>query len=202
MFKQILQTAQKNERHVANFLRDIIAIKSLSSQEEEVIHRIKEEMERCNYDEITIDPIGNILGRIGKGKHIIALDAHVDTVDVGNPANWTIDPFKGAEKDGIIYGRGACDMKGAFASILYGGKIIKELGLEDDFTLYVEGACRKKIATDCAGNILSSKINCGRKLSWLPSRQILLCIAVIAEEWKLKCAQKEYRVTVLRPNVV
>lgn len=148
MFKQILQTAQKNERHVANFLRDIIAIKSMSSQEGQVIHRIKEEMERCNYDEITIDPMGNILGRIGKGKHIIALDAHVDTVDVGNPANWTIDPFKGAEKDGIIYGRGACDMKGAFASILYGGKIIKELGLEDDFTLYVVGSVQEE---DCDG---------------------------------------------------
>lgn len=148
MFQQILQTAQKNERQVANFLRDIIAIKSMSSQEEHVIHRIKEEMERCNYDEITIDGMGNILGRIGNGKHIIALDAHVDTVDVGNPANWTIDPFKGAEKDGIIYGRGACDMKGAFASILYGGKIIKELGLEDDFTLYVVGSVQEE---DCDG---------------------------------------------------
>ena len=123
MFKEILQAAKRNERNVADFLRDLIAIKSLSSQEEQVIHRIKQEMEKCGYDEITIDPMGNILGRIGHGRHIIAFDAHVDTVDVGNPANWTVDPFKGAEKDGIIYGRGACDMKGALASIVYGGKI-------------------------------------------------------------------------------
>jgi putative selenium metabolism hydrolase len=147
-FNQIYKQAQKNERQVAQFLRDIIAIKSLSSQEEQVIHRIKEEMEKCNFDEITIDGMGNILGRIGKGKHVIAMDAHVDTVDVGNPANWTIDPFKGAEKDGIIYGRGACDMKGALASIVYGGKIIKELGLEDDYTLYVVGSVQEE---DCDG---------------------------------------------------
>jgi len=148
MQKEILAAAQKNERNVVQFLRDLIAIKSLSSQEEQVISRIEQEMERCGYDEVTIDPMGNILGRVGTGKHIIALDAHVDTVDVGNPANWTVDPFKGAEKDGIVYGRGACDMKGALASIVYGGKIIKDLGLEDDYTLYVVGSVQEE---DCDG---------------------------------------------------
>lgn len=148
MFNDILKAAQNNEKQVAQFLRDIMAIKSLSSQEEQVIYRIKTEMEKCKFDDVMIDPMGNILGRIGKGKHIIALDAHVDTVDVGNPANWTIDPFTGAQKDGIIYGRGACDMKGALASIVYGGKIIKDLGLEDDYTLYIVGSVQEE---DCDG---------------------------------------------------
>jgi putative selenium metabolism hydrolase len=148
MQKEILAAARKNERNVAGFLRDLIAIKSLSSQEEQVIDRIKKEMEACGYDEVSIDPMGNILGRVGKGKHILAYDAHVDTVDVGNPANWSVDPFKGAEKDGIIYGRGACDMKGALASIVYGGKLIKDLGLEDDYTLYVVGSVQEE---DCDG---------------------------------------------------
>ncbi len=148
MLKKILDEAKKNERAVAGFLRDLIAIKSVSSQEADVIARIKLEMERCGYDEITIDPMGNILGRIGHGKRILAFDAHVDTVDVGNPANWTVDPFKGDERDGIIYGRGACDMKGALASIVYGGKIIKDLGLEGDYTLYVVGSVQEE---DCDG---------------------------------------------------
>lgn len=147
-FNTILDAARKNEPHVASFLRDLIAIKSVSSQEEQVIHRIKQEMEACKFDEITIDPMGNILGRIGRGKHIIAMDAHVDTVDVGNPANWTVDPFKGAVKDGIIYGLGACDMKGALASIVHGGKLIKQLGLEGDYTLYVVGSVQEE---DCDG---------------------------------------------------
>jgi len=147
-FEKIVGAARESESHVSKFLRDLIAVKSLSSQEEHVIHRVKTEMEKCGYDEITIDPMGNILGRIGKGKHIIAFDAHVDTVDVGNPANWSIDPFKGAEKDGIIYGRGACDMKGALASIVYGGKVIKDLHLENDYTLYVVGSVQEE---DCDG---------------------------------------------------
>jgi putative selenium metabolism hydrolase len=146
--ESILSAAKKNERSVVKFLRDLVAIKSVSSREEEVISRIREEMERCAFDDVTIDPMGNILGRIGRGKHIIAFDAHVDTVDVGNAGNWTVDPFKGAEKDGIIYGRGACDMKGALASIVHGGKLIKQLGLDGDYTLYVVGSVQEE---DCDG---------------------------------------------------
>jgi putative selenium metabolism hydrolase len=120
----------------------------VSSREEEVVSRIREEMEICAFDDVTIDPMGNILGRIGHGKHIIAFDAHVDTVDVGNAGNWTVDPFTGAEKDGVIFGRGACDMKGALASIVHGGKLIKQLGLEGDYTLYVVGSVQEE---DCDG---------------------------------------------------
>jgi putative selenium metabolism hydrolase len=148
MNERILAAAQEGERHVVQFLRDLIAIPSVSSREEEVIKRIKLEMERCGYDEIRIDPMGNILGRIGSGKRVIAYDAHVDTVDVGNPENWTVDPFKGAFKDGVVYGRGACDMKGALASIVHGGRLIKQLGLEGDYTLYVIGSVQEE---DCDG---------------------------------------------------
>ena len=148
MVSKILKGAEENRPHVVRFLRDLIAIKSVSSKEEQVVHRIAEEMEKCRFDEVTIDPMGNILGRIGNGKHVIAFDAHVDTVDVGNPDNWSVDPFRGAENNGIIYGRGACDMKGALASIVHGGKLIKELGLEDDYRLFVVGSVQEE---DCDG---------------------------------------------------
>jgi putative selenium metabolism hydrolase len=148
MLSHILERARAHERKVAGFLRDLIAIRSVSSQEEQVIHRIEQEMHESGYDEVRIDPMGNILGRIGRGPRVIALDAHVDTVDVGNAANWTVDPFKGDERDGIIYGRGACDMKGALASIVYGGRIIKELGLEHDCTVWVVGSVQEE---DCDG---------------------------------------------------
>ena len=148
MEKRIQQAARDGERLVVKFLRDLIAIPSTSAREEKVIHRVREEMERCGYDEVTIDPMGNILGRIGSGPHVIAYDAHVDTVDVGNPDNWTVDPFAGEERGGVIYGRGACDMKGALASIVHGGRLIKELGLGGDTTLYVVGSVQEE---DCDG---------------------------------------------------
>jgi putative selenium metabolism hydrolase len=147
-FQEILAAARRNERSVTRFLQGLIGIKSLSGQEDEVIYRICEEMEQCGYDEVSIDPFGNILGRIGKGKRIIALDAHVDTVDVGDPKAWRTEPFAGIVRDGNVYGRGACDMKGALASIVYGGKLLKDLNLEDDFTLYVVGSVQEE---DCDG---------------------------------------------------
>jgi putative selenium metabolism hydrolase len=133
---------------MVRFLRDLIATKSLSGQEGDVIRRVEAEMIACGYDEVRIDPMGNILGRVGSGPRVCALDAHVDTVDVGNPANWSVDPFQGAERDGIVYGRGACDMKGALASIVYGGRIVKELGLGDGCTLWVVGSVQEE---DCDG---------------------------------------------------
>jgi len=148
MSDSILHHARAHERNVVRFLRDLIAIKSVSSQEGDVIRRIEQEMLASGYDEVRIDGMGNILGRIGHGPRVIAFDAHVDTVDVGNPANWTVDPFKGDERDGIVYGRGACDMKGALASIVYGGRLIKELGLAADCTVWVVGSVQEE---DCDG---------------------------------------------------
>jgi len=159
MFERILAQARHHERNVAGFLRDLIAIKSVSSQEEAVIRRIEREMIASGFDEVRIDPMGNILGRIGSGPRVLAFDAHVDTVDVGNPANWTVDPFTGDERDGIIYGRGACDMKGALASIVYGGRIIKDLGLEGDVTLWVVGSVQEE---DCDGLCWQYIINEGK----------------------------------------
>jgi putative selenium metabolism hydrolase len=148
MHNAILAAARDEESSAVQFLRDLIAISSLSGREEKVIHRVKQEMEQCGYDEIRIDPMGNILGRIGNGKRVIAYDAHVDTVDVGNRDNWGVDPFQGALKDGVIFGRGACDMKGALASIVRGGGLIKRLGIEGDYTLYIVGSVQEE---DCDG---------------------------------------------------
>jgi putative selenium metabolism hydrolase len=147
-YSKIYNLAETYTEMSAQFLRDIIAIPSTSCNEGPVVERIAQEMKDVGFDEVIIDPMGNVLGRIGQGKHILAMDGHIDTVGVGNPANWKHDPFKGKVEDGIIYGRGASDMKGAMAAMVYGGKIIKELNLEDDFTLYVTGTIQEE---DCDG---------------------------------------------------
>lgn len=147
-FTRVLELAQKYQPEMTRFLRDMIAIPSESCQEEKVILRIKEEMEKVGFDQVTIDPMGNILGFIGHGKHIIAMDAHIDTVGVGNHENWHYDPYKGYEDAEIILGRGASDQEGGMAAMVYAGKIIKELGLEGDYTLVVVGSVQEE---DCDG---------------------------------------------------
>ncbi|HZW82424.1 MAG TPA: M20/M25/M40 family metallo-hydrolase [Candidatus Deferrimicrobium sp.] len=147
-FGQILELAKKYEPEMSRFLRDLIAIPGESCDEEKVVERIKQEMEKVGFDKIDIDPMGNILGYVGHGKHLIAMDAHIDTVGVGNPENWEYDPYQGYEDAEIIIGRGASDQIGGMASMVYAGKIIKELGLEDDYTLVVVGSVQEE---DCDG---------------------------------------------------
>ncbi len=147
-FKEILEKAESYKADITKFLRDMIAIPSESSNEEKVILRIKEEMEKVGFDKIEIDPMGNILGYIGHGKHLIAMDAHIDTVGVGNLDNWTFDPHLGFEDEELIGGRGGSDQEGGMASMVYAGKIIKDLNLEDDYTLLVTGTVQEE---DCDG---------------------------------------------------
>jgi putative selenium metabolism hydrolase len=148
-YKKLVQERGQHYRaDLYQFLRDMIAIPSTSCKEKNVIDRIKEEMEKLDYDEIKIDGMGNILGRMGSGEKIFALDGHIDTVDVGIEGNWTFDPFKGKEDDLYIYGRGASDQEGGFASAVYGAKIMKDLDLLKDHTVWVVGSIQEE---DCDG---------------------------------------------------
>ncbi len=147
-YNRILERAEYYKSDMSKFLRDMIAIPSESCNEKEVVLRIKKEMESAGFERIKIDPMGNILGYIGKGEHLIAMDAHIDTVGTGNLSNWNYDPYKGYEDEDIIIGRGATDQEGGMASMVYAGKIIKDLGLEDDYTLLVTGTVQEE---DCDG---------------------------------------------------
>lgn len=146
--KEVLRLAEKYKPDMTRFLRDMIAIPSESCNEKDLILRIKAEMEKVGFDRVDIDPLGNILGYIGHGKHLIAMDAHIDTVGIGEIANWKSDPYEGYETDNIIYGRGGSDQEGGMASMVYAGKIIKDLNLEDDYTLVVTGTVQEE---DCDG---------------------------------------------------
>ena len=147
-YKKVLEKAKGYEQNISKFLRDMIAISSESCNEKDVILRIKKEMIRVGFDKVKIDSMGNILGYIGHGKHLIAMDAHVDTVGVGEAKSWKYDPYKGHEDKEIISGRGSSDQEGGMASMVYAGKIIKDLNLEDDYTLLITGTVQEE---DCDG---------------------------------------------------
>jgi len=168
-FTKINELAQEYEPAMTRFLRDMIKLPSESSQEKAVVLRIKAEMEEVGFDRVEIDPMGNILGYIGSGETLIAMDAHVDTVGVGNAENWKFDPFDGFEDDETVGGRGASDQEGGMASMVYAGKIIKDLGLEGDYTLVVVGSVQEE---DCDGLCWQYIINeSGLKPDWVVSTE-------------------------------
>jgi putative selenium metabolism hydrolase len=144
----IARLAERYTPEMVRFLRDMIAIPSESTGERPVIERARAEMERAGFDEIKVDGLGNLLGRIGTGRTVIAIDAHLDTVGVGDPSTWTRDPYTGELQGGVIYGRGAGDQEGGMAAAVFGGRIIKELGLDGDYQLWVTGTVMEE---DCDG---------------------------------------------------
>ncbi len=60
-----------------------------------------------------------VVGRLGHpGGRRLLLVGHTDVVPVGDPATWSVDPWGAEIRDGMLFGRGAADMKGGCASIL------------------------------------------------------------------------------------
>ncbi len=147
-FQKIYSKAKARERDTAEGLSRLIKIRSLSAGEKEVQHEIRSQMEAAGFDEVRFDGLGNVIGRIGEGKTILAIDGHVDTVDVGNPDNWDFDPFSGDIRGGFVHGRGAVDQKGGVAAFITAGRIIKELGLAENCTVYFVGSVMEE---DCDG---------------------------------------------------
>ncbi|MCU0538699.1 MAG: YgeY family selenium metabolism-linked hydrolase [Desulfobacterales bacterium] len=144
----ILDLSRRYRDDTAAALSELVKIPSLSCREKEVAAKLAGQMRAAGFDEVTIDGLGNVIGRIGRGSRILAFDGHIDTVDVGNPANWNEDPFSGAIRDGFVYGRGAADQKGGPAAMVTAGRILKEIGFDRDLTLYFVGSVMEE---DCDG---------------------------------------------------
>lgn len=148
-FEAIKKAAQGYEKDMTKFLRDLVAIPGESCGEEGVIKRIKKEMETLGFDKAEIDPMGNVLGWMGSGKTLIAFDAHIDTVGIGEKSNWKFDPYEGFETETEIGGRGTSDQLGGIVSGVYGAKIMKDLGLlNDKYQVLVTGTVQEE---DCDG---------------------------------------------------
>ncbi len=146
--QKINQLSEKYRDYTAKILSDIVKVRSLSGEEEQVQKILKSYMEDAGFDEVYFDGLGNLIGRIGNGPKVLAIDAHIDTVDVGNPDNWDFDPFSGEIKDGYVWGRGSVDQEGGAASFITAGKILKELGFDRDVTIYFTTTVMEE---DCDG---------------------------------------------------
>ena len=132
----ILKKAEGYRDEAARVLSDLIRLKSYSSAEKDVCLRIKEMCEQYGFDEVRIDGLGSVIARVGSGPKKLAIDAHIDTVEVGDPAQWQKDPFSGEISDGFVHGRGASDQKGGAASMITAARILKELGYDGEYSVY------------------------------------------------------------------
>ena len=134
---EVLRLADQASAGCVDFLRDLVTIPSPSRGERLACERVQREMEELGYEDVHIDEMGNVLGRLGNGPRVLAIDAHLDTVGITDPHRWKYDPFRGIVSGGILYGRGASDQKGGLAAAIHGLALSRQIGLPEDVTVWV-----------------------------------------------------------------
>jgi putative selenium metabolism hydrolase len=162
-----------------HFARLLIQTPSLPGQEQYIATIVQHEMEQLGYDQVWRDEVGNLIGLLkgtGGGKALM-LNTHMDHVDVGDPSQWPYPPYSATLSDGYIWGRGACDVKGALAVQVYAPAIARKAGLALRGDVYVTavvleerggwGAAHvvKKIKTDYAilGEATNNELRIGHR---------------------------------------
>ncbi|MBE0567615.1 MAG: YgeY family selenium metabolism-linked hydrolase [Krumholzibacteria bacterium] len=145
---RVLQLAEKYRDETAANLGRLVRIRSTSGQEQDVNAELVRQLREAGFDEVRTDGLGNVIGRLGSGPRVLAIDAHMDTVGEGNRGNWSFDPFAGDVSGGFVRGRGSVDQEGGAAAFVTAGRILKELGLGERLTLLVTGTVMEE---DCDG---------------------------------------------------
>jgi len=155
------------KKELIEFTQSLVRIKSVSGQEGKIVTFIEKKMNALGYDEVIIDSMGNVVGRIGNGEKAIMFDSHIDTVEVKDEEKWDVPPFSGTIVDGRLYGRGSVDMKSGAAASIYAGAIAKNLGFDSGKAIYVSCSVLEE---DCDGENLKHVF---QELNFKPNYMII-----------------------------
>ena len=123
---------QIEERKLTAFARKLLRTPSPSGQEKEIAGVAAAEMKAAGFERVKIDSLFNVTGVLkGKRPHFrLMLNGHLDHAEAGSMK----DPYSGkiVERQGrkVLWGRGACDMKGAVAAMIFAGKAVRDSGVK------------------------------------------------------------------------
>ena len=149
--EQIDQQVEGLRDEIIVLLQRLVAVPSVTGDEEAVQDAIQLEMAKRAFavdrwemtaeeiepyrwhvgDETRFENRPNLAGvqRGSGGGRSILLNAHIDTVDAGDPALWTYPPLSGHVEGDLLYGRGPCDMKGGLVSYLAALDALETIGV-------------------------------------------------------------------------
>lgn len=143
---ELWNLVESHREELVAFTQRLVQTPSMPGQEGAVAALVRAEMERLGYDEVWIDEVGNVIGQIAGGDGpSLMLNGHMDHVDAGDPARWPCPPFSGEVRDGELWGRGSVDMKGALATMVYAGGLVRQCGIPLPASLYVSAVVQEEV---------------------------------------------------------
>ena len=123
---------------------DLIRAPSPSGREGPAAEVLLRAFGELGFDEVRRDEAGNVLGVFRRGDGpVVMFNGHLDTVPVGDASLWPQPPLSGAVVDGRLWGRGACDMKGALACMTLAAADAARSGFAG--TLVVAGVVQEEV---------------------------------------------------------
>ena len=126
---------------------------------------------RLPFEEPGTARVDNLYARRGEGRPNFCFAGHTDVVPTGERAGWTREPFAAHVEDGVLYGRGASDMKGAIAAFI---AAVARFG--------ADGAGAGSISLLITGDEEGPAINGTRKvLDWLGAQGETLDVCLVGE---------------------
>lgn len=144
------------------------------------------ECHRLPFSEPGTPDVDNLYARLGSGRPHLCFAGHTDVVPIGNSAAWKFPPFGGEVHDGILYGRGAVDMKGCVAAFIAASlRYVEKHG----------GLPRGSISFLITGDEEGPSINGTTKmLDWLKARDEVLDACLVAEPSNPKALGDEIKI--------
>ena len=152
--KEICETVEARRSEAVRLLQKFIRVPSVTGGEgalQEVVEGELEKrgcaVERCTAPAEQLLPYQDHVGKQGSledrpsiiatrfgrgGGRSLLLNAHVDTVENGDPETWTYGPLSGEVVGDLLYGRGSCDMKGGLVTHIAALDALESLGVELD----------------------------------------------------------------------
>jgi succinyl-diaminopimelate desuccinylase len=130
--------------------------------------------------------VDNLYARLGTGRPHLCFAGHTDVVPAGNEAAWTSPPFAGEIKNGILYGRGAVDMKGCVAAFL--AATMRHLGTPTHLT---RGSVSFLITGDEEGPSINGTV---KMLDWLKARDEVIDACLVGEPSNPKALGDEIKI--------
>ena len=134
--ERFLREVDRLEQYMVKHIQGLVRIPSENppGDESEVACYVAEalvslglEVEHVEPEPGRVNTLGTLRGA-GGGAGLL-WNGHVDTVPLGNPDNWTVDPLGGEVREGRVWGRGSGDMKGAVAAAITAVKAIQDAGI-------------------------------------------------------------------------